>query len=364
MTFPSRSPAPLRSTLAAVHVVLAFAAFGCGPDGADEDAGRSDAGGADGGSGDRDGGAVSDGGADSDACPVVHRETDAAGRDITVCDEAYGSAPFVRLPADSASEVYGGIVRRLDAGLELVFMTRDTSNPIASPPPAWVGQEALPGDIRYGYYLYRARVDGGAVQELTPVVRVDDRVLGSVLAAVVLGGRAIEGLASARTVDASSGEVRFAYDDHTVPMRIRFDAAPDEASFDDATGYPRHALYGTIENAHTAVTGSDGACLPALDTLAEANPFSSATGDGDRVMLLRHPDMHGAFDDVFTIDWPEGTVPGGNNMGAGLFLSTAELLLAAPPTRDDASSFPHGVPWAGPSATLSVVDGGGDPCAP
>jgi len=100
-----------------------------------------------------------------------------------------------------------------------------------------------------------------------------------------------------------------------------------------------------------------------MDALGDANPLFSATGDDDRVTIFRHPDMHGVFDDVFTLDWPDG-VTAGNNMGPGLFISTAALMAAEIPSPTDAHNSPHGTPWGGPSADLTVVTSGGEACTP
>jgi hypothetical protein len=71
--------------------------------------------------------------------------------------------------------------------------------------------------------------------------------------------------------------------------------------------------------------------------------------------------MHGNYDDVFTLDWPDG-VMAGTNMGTGLFISTAALLRSSPPDLSDASSNPHGTPTDGITVQLQAATDGGGPC--
>ena len=144
-------------------------------------------------------------------------------------------------------------------------------------------------------------------------------------------------------------------------IRLRLNDAPETASIDQLTGSPRYALLGRVENAHGGVRASDGGCLAALDSYGERNPLFSAVDGGVQVRILRHPGMHSALDDVFTLDWPEGT-SGSNNMGPGLFISVVDLLQPTLPSPTAATNSPHGVPWGGPGADLGVVVGGGQSC--
>jgi hypothetical protein len=290
-------------------------------------------------------------------CVHESHETTPDGYAVTICEEAFATPPFVRLPPDSQSDgvVYGGIQR--DKGSESeIFAGRGTSLAI-SPDSAWLAEELSSGSVRYGYFLYRAEVSGSAVIDITPIARIDDRIFQRLIA-----GRILEGLASARGVDAM-GEVHYAYDEKEVPIRIRLDEAPRDSEADRAQGFPRFALFGLVENANQAVRGADGRCLSSLRSLSDRNPLFSASDAGDQVTVLRHPDMHGILDDVFTMDWPAGTTDG-NNMGAGLFVTTADLIQANSPTLVKASNSPHGVPWGGPSVDLDVVSGGGEACTP
>ena len=291
-----------------------------------------------------DGGVV-DAGLTEDVCAQQHGETTADGTPVIVCDGLFTSAPWIRLPPDTQSVVYGGVEQGPS------FVGRDGVN-IAIAGAAWLDRESTFGSMRYAYFLYRAQVAGGVVQEVTPVVRIDDRVFQRLLA-----GKVLEGGVSARIPDGGI----FAYDVRDLGLRIKLDAAPAPFEFDQGVGYPRYALFGRIENAHLRVRASDGGCLPALDSYGARDPLLSATDVGARVTLLRHPGMHAPLDDVFTLDWPEGT-SGANNMGGGLFIPAAELLKPTLPSPTEASNSPHGTPWGGPSADLTVVVGGGQSC--
>lgn len=297
-------------------------------------------------------GGTADGGQEVDAGQVCAKQS-AAGA-VTVCEEAFAQAPLVRLPADVDGQVYGGVGRSPSG--ELSFIGRGVSF-VLPPTTPWLEQESMGGDVAYGYFLYRAEVRSGAVQSVTRVVRVDDRVFQRLLA-----GRIYEGVISPRE-STDAGDVRFAFDMQTIAMRLRLDdtVQPDEQ--DRSAGYPRYALHGRIENATQGVRASDGGCLPSLASFGTQNPLFDATpGAGaDRVSVMRHVNMHGGKDDVFTLDWPAG-VSAGNNMGGGLFIGTWELIQPTAPALLAAENAPHGTPWGGPSSTLSAVVGGGAIC--
>ncbi len=308
------------------------------------DAGEHDAG------PDRDAGPSDvDAGPGGALCARVDSET-LDGRTIEVCLEAHPSPPLVRLPPDEpAAFVYGGVVMRGADGL--VFRTRDGDLPLPSTGAPWL--EAEHAARRPGYYLYRATLSGGAVVDAEPVARIDDRVLMTPLV-----GKVLEGTISEREVVA--GETRFTFTDLTVRVRVELDASLEATPRDAAgTGQPRYALYGTIVNATSSVRSADGSCIPALSDLGPADPLTDAADA--RVFVLRHPDMHGAFDDVVTLDWPTG-VSSANNMGTGLYVPAADLLRDVAPTVQPYFSAPHGTPWSGPSLDADEVSGGGGGC--
>lgn len=318
-------------------VVLLLAVSACSPLPPNND------GGVDGGT---DGGGVTDG-----FCLRESKETTSDGIVVAVCEEPFSSAPLVRAPDDTAGFVYGGVERNSQG--DVVFGGRTQSFPVAlSPMPAWLTREAASGNVRYGYFIYRAQITNGAIVDVTPVARIDDRVMQKLLA-----GKVFEGVVSPR-VDGGT-ETRFGWDMKNVSMRVRMDSMVQAAETDRLFGYPRYALLGHIENANSGTRASDGGCFAALSSLGFPNPISGATSD--QVMVLRHPDMHGGLDDVFTFDWPAGA-SGGNNMGSGLFVSTASLLRSSAPVLTNAHSSPHGTPWGGPSADLEAVEGGGAIC--
>jgi hypothetical protein len=217
---------------------------------------------------------------------------------------------------------------------------------------AWLDAEV--SSNRHGYFLYLADVRGGAVEKVTPVARIDDRVFGRLMV-----GKTLEGLASARIPD--GGSQPYEYLNRTVPIRLRFDDALPTSSTDSDTQFPRYALGGSIENPNGGVRASDGGCFPALSSLGERNPMFSAMDS--RVLFHRHPNMHGGGDDVFTLEWPQG-ISAGSNMGGGLFIPVSALIQAKAPAPTEAHSAPHGTPWSAPSADLSVVSGGGATCTP
>ena len=294
-----------------------------------------------------------DSGMEGAICARTSSEALATGETVTVCEQAHPTPPLVRLPADTpagAAErtVYGGVAQGGPG--EVVFRTREGDLPLTDAP--WLDAEGSPTP-RYGYLLYRATVRSGSVEAVEAVVRIDDAVFQRLLT-----GLTLEGVTSRREL--VGGEEQFTWEALDAPIRVQLDAEVDPAPTEAVvTGQPRYRLRGVIENATTAVQGADGSCLPALSDLGDENPLATAT-DAE-VVILRHPNMHGGFDDVFTFDWPAGTSTS-NNMGTGLFIPAADLLLDALPNVTRADSTPHGTPWGGPNAELQVVRGGGGDC--
>lgn len=285
-------------------------------------------------------------------CLAEHESTLDGVGPITVCDSAFTERPFVHLPVDyadaSGEHVFGGIVH---AGPDLVFRARGRDISLASN-PTWLADEAgVPGNVRYGYVLYDAVVSAGSVVSVRPIVQIDDRVFQRYLRSLTFEGRV-----SVRTPGTTP-----TFSAPTQRVRVRFADDIDAAPFDEEVMFERYAIRVTIENATERVTSSDGSCLDALTDLGETNPLATAT---DNVAFaLRHPNMHGAFDDVFTWDWPAGTVEGGlNNMGGGLYIAPAHLAIEPTAELEEANSSPHGNPIYGPSIELARVSGGGDPC--
>ncbi len=304
-------------------------------------------------------GGTGGGGADEQVCSKESTDTSESGV-VKVCEEAFAVAPLVRVPADVDADdgtrlVYGGITHD-PSTRALVFAGRGVQYPISSQSD-WLAHESMYGNVRYGYFIYRARVRGTTVETVTPAVRIDDRVFQRLLLSSVY-----EGLASPRMVD-TSGNVRFGFDMQNIGLRIRIDDEVQSNESDRLVGYPRYALLGRIENAHQAIRASDGGCLSSLSSFGIQNPlFSAVPGENDnRVEILRHPNMHGGNDDVFTWSWPTALR---GNMGIGLFVSPADLIQDTAPILDSATNHPHATPWAGPSANLTKVQGGGESCTP
>lgn len=273
-------------------------------------------------------------------CPTQHDET-LNGMRIVVCDEAFDTAPLVHLPADTTSgdidTIYGGLGGASGAATA-AFLGRGFEVALTSE-PSWLAAETETTPPRYASYLYRAHRRGSEVLDATPIVRIEGTVLSRLLA-----GLELEGLASRRIAE---GNYTVATQD--VPIRIHLDT-------DVTTG-----VHGTIDNAAASVTASDGACMPSLASLGEQSPIFGR--DDGHVTIARYPAMHAPFDDVFIFAWSSGD-PGGMNMGGGLYVAPADLVQSTAPVLTDASNAPHGNPTSGPSATLTVVHGGGTPCTP
>jgi hypothetical protein len=278
------------------------------------------------------------------ACPAEHAETTEDGVATTACTSLFAEAPYIHLPADTADTVYVGFV-------DGMLMSRTASYPMTD--LSLRDPEAATG-LHYAYYVYRAKVSNGKISGLTRVIRVDDRAIASLLA-----GRTFEGKVSLR----NPGDLDrpFAFDNIIAPIRVELAAEAEPAEYDRVGGYPRFGVRGHIVNASTAVSSDDASCLPALSSLGDANPLFGA--GSDEILVLRHPGMHTAFQDVFTFEWPAG-VTLTNNMGAGLFLPTIVLAKDEALAFSDANSVPHGTPWSGPSVQMAVVSGGGEACAP
>jgi hypothetical protein len=295
-----------------------------------------------------DGSVTLDGGPPSALCLRQSLETGENGYSRVVCEEAFPEAPFIHLPPDEVRDgftyVYGGVNQ--DA---TEFHTATQRYPIADHRPERLRREAMlrgqPG--YYAYQVYRARVRGGVIEDVEEYAWIRDIVFQRFLDGLVL-----EGTVSPRLGTDESDLSLYDYQNPTLPVRIRLGEATGGVS-----GWPSLArTSGTVENRTTSVTSSTGACLPALTEHGDANPFLPSDGT---ITIQRYPSMHGFFDDVFTLEI-EGI--SGSNMGAGLFVSVADLIASTPPVFTQANNRIHGAPQHGTTFLLQVVQGGGDPC--
>ncbi len=286
-----------------------------------------------------------DGGSDFEFCAEQSDE------EVPLCTRAFESGVRVRLPPDEEGVVYGGISTRESA---VVFQTRLETFPLASElTRATVSDPGLlkRADSHFAYFLFRATVESGMVQSVTPIVQLDDRVMMRPLLGLVLEGR----------MSLRESEDRFEFPEPSMPVRVRLASEfLDEPSELRSTGFDSWVIRAEVENATSAVLSADGACLPATTESGEANVFDGIAAPVLRIR--RHPDMHGGFDSVFTMDWPEELGWDGNNMGSGLYLEPTDFIAETFPEIREAGSSPHGTPWSAPQSELAVVEGGGGAC--
>lgn len=261
------------------------------------------------------------------------------GSDVTFCDQAYAERPFIRLPADSATVVY--------ASLHLgEWVTRNGALQ-PSVPSAITDAEHGPDGValdRYGYAIYRLTVVGSAVTEASVAVLVDDRLFLQQLQGLFFTG------VVARRTSVDQFELV-----PTLPIAVRMGAALTLSDTPDGLhGYPIHTLAASVVNLTTNVRLPDGSCMPALSAATDS-PFASEPG----LVFSRIPNMHGGFDDVIVVDFPE---LGTSNMGNGGYLAPIGLASETPPPSISYGSDPHGAPGYGPSLSIDQVDSLVDGC--
>jgi hypothetical protein len=310
----------------------------------------------------------------SNVCATEHAGRTFDGDAVTICDTLFADRPFVHLPPDDATTFYVALGARLEIvdrdGKAYVMLdstgksVTDGVNFYGDAPPA-VGPVGLRmASYRYVYTIYRltgsrdsVAVDGGT----TPAIRVTGGAPVVLLPGKVLDGTlqgAWEGTVSKR--NPANGMWT---ESERVPFRATFgnlssrgllriwgttkETLPDAEYF---------AAQGPIDNFDHAVRAADGSCLPALTSLADANPFfgsSPATLD-----LFRVPSMHAPGDDHLVMDLPQG----GTGMTQFAPVSPAGMMRTSVPDGfRDLTIYPHGTP-NGFRIDMHPVTAGGDGC--
>lgn len=286
-----------------------------------------------------DGGFDPDGGVDTPACLEMDT-VDTGDGPISRCLTGHADPPFVRLPPDTATTRYASF-----NGTH--FVDRQGQN-LDVPANAIDGEVADEnhGD-RYGYAIYRLTFEGGTFTALTPAVLLDDRVFLERLKGVHFQG----------AISRHLGEGEYELDP-SLPIALTLEDAIELSNEPDSLhGYPIHTIYARLANLDTGITRPDGSCLAALTDAGAQNPFAGLTDV--RLPMSRIPNMHGGFDDVIVIAWPDAV--GGSNMGGGGYLTPIELARDAAPAPIAYGSHPHGNPTSAPTLSVEQVSPGA-PC--
>lgn len=263
-------------------------------------------------------------------CAVEHVEGN-----VTVCDELFEEAPFVRLPPARSARVIAGL--QGDS-----FIAPDGSkysyrqNANAEDPE---GQ-------RHGVALYELKLSGKSVERFRPVVIFNESVFIQPFM-----GHAFEGLISRRVDDEYELEASLA-------TRVEI----LEEVVDPPSPGVSYQAQARLANATSAVSSADGSCIPALTSYADEAPFDS--GAVVTLGVSRAPWMHGVFDDEFVFDiFVDGTSMG-TLMGNAFYRGPIDLLRGTLSPSGKYLGIGHSTPGVTPFLDLEWVEGGGTPCTP
>jgi hypothetical protein len=284
-------------------------------------------------------------------CPKQSEGT-TDGHAITICEEGYPEAPFVRPPPDSASTVFAGLDMRGKS-----FVSRGDRIDATAIMGSLTGAEIEPGPNgdRYAYAIYEVTLGSdGKAQSATPVILINDAVFWQ----SYMIDSDLEGLISKRNGIDPSGAPTFELTP-SAPIRLKtsHDLQPMPAG---QHGFPYVKVTATVSNRDASILASDGTtCLAALSSLGDTNPFAGVS-TGMEPVVSRVPDMHGQADDVWVIEWPTGI--GGSDMSPALYVAPWNLITPTAATFEEAMAAPHGNPSSAPFINVKIVKGGGQSC--
>ncbi len=264
-----------------------------------------------------------------DYCAVQHEET-SGGVEVTVCDELYSEAPFVRLPESTSTKVIAGLQQSS-------FVTVDGE----TFPHMQKGTSADPEQDRHAVALYELTLEDGKLKSFVPVVLFDEALFVEPFM-----NRAFEGTVSRRDGEQFSEET-------TLPVRVEFSSE----SASSALGF---SATGTIANLHGGVTAADGSCMPALSGYGDEAPFAERTSV--EIIAGRAPWMHGNNDDEFVFDVIVDGASIGTMMAPEWYRGPIDLARGTLEPAGTYDGVGHGTPGYIPEFELEPVDAGGEPC--
>jgi len=298
----------------------------------------------------------------ADVCAQQHTDGD-----VIVCDRAYDDLPRIHLPADQRGGPTVTIYAALAPLEDQPLILRDGTRAVVSDAQGKItfaffddGSHRVPEGFDWFTYHFLEDIyevtgtmdtdSGGlAIRDATarPVVRIVPEVLDAALTG------AWEGTMSKRIgLNMYDGNTR-------IPIRVAFDCyqamhqiIPMWAPSDPPLSYSLVAT-GTIANATSPITLSDGTCAPALASLGDASPIAETDAS---VVVRRYPAMHSPGDyQLVDNGW----------MGPMLPAHPAALIQDAVRTDFTTTGFhPHGTPNGMHLDGFHAVAAGGDPCTP
>lgn len=239
---------------------------------------------------------------------------------VPTCTELFDGPVGLRLPSGTREHPYGAQGHRTDA-----FITPDGMKIPIKRAPLTIGART---DTRYANTVYRAKVSGGKVTSLTPILRVSENAILN----HVFGFKLLVGQISQRNPDGTYNL------DRMIPVVIGLDA---EAR--------HHALPGRIKNATEAVRLPGGRCVAPL-ARSSADPLID--GFTSKISLVRVPSMHVPFDDEMVLQWSESS----SGMG-GEFYPSVATVMGHDALGKTWQVTQHGTPDSGPALKLRLVDG-------
>jgi hypothetical protein len=253
------------------------------------------------------------------------------GGPIPECTVGFRSGGAIHLPPDPSTSVQLGA---FTSGASR-FVTRHGRFALNDSLRSALKSEAdqHPANPPYANLVYSATITGGKVAAVRRVLKVATRVIIN----AAFGGRTLQGKISTTTGSGDYGSTP------TLPIQIKLAQAANIVK--DSVGGAE--LVGTITNAKKPVRLPGGSTLPALSSSSH-NPLTGPYTE--HIALLRFPSMHAAFADQMVLSWAPG---GPTGMGPEFFPSVGTVL-GLDPLGKTWNIVLHGIPWRGPSLSLSA----------
>lgn len=272
---------------------------------------------------------------DGSICARQRMVQTSEGAEITLCEALFDQPPRVRFPPPAASLAYAGITA--DAFVTLAGESFPRTNAGTNDPEL----------KRYGSALYEIKIQDGKATGYRPVVLFADSLL-----LAPLMGKAFEGLIAKRINGSYELEA-------TLPIRLRLSPVLKAVVVQGDTSYEIPA---SIENLATAITASDGTCMPGLSSYGAQAPFDA----GKTVVLrvTRVVSMHAFGDDEIVFNLDVDGLSKGSVMSRTWFFTPLDLIKNTLTPTGTYTGLAHGFYKATPTLILNPASGGGGACTP
>ncbi|MEO7425209.1 MAG: hypothetical protein ABI036_08475 [Fibrobacteria bacterium] len=272
---------------------------------------------------------------DGSFCVKQRKDHTSEGAEITICEALFDQPPRVHLPNPAASSAYAVITAT--AFVTLAGESFPRTN-------AGSGDPEL---LRYGSAVYEIKIQDSKATDYRPVVLFADSLF-----LAPLMGKALEGLIAKRINGSYELEA-------TLPIRLRL---PPVMKAVVEQGVTRYVLRPSIENLATAITASDGTCMPGLSSHGAQAPFDA--GKDVVITLTRVVSMHGFGDDEIVFNFDVDGVSQGSVMSRTWFFTPLDLVKNTLTPTGTYTGLAHGFYKYTPTLVLNPASGGGGACTP